>query len=126
MIQVQTNLTVIDNSGAKTAKCIHLFGGYKKRSSTSTSQILISIQDIKKKKVKKPGVKKGAIFNAVILRTKKKIRRKTNNKFVFKKNTIVLLTNKLRPLGTRISGPVTKELRYSKFMKVATLASGLI
>ena len=119
MIQMQTILDVADNSGARRVMCIKVLGGSKRR--------YASVGDIIKVAVKrcKPHVvvsKKGDVYNAVVVRTAKGVRRPDGALIKFDNNAAVLLNNKLEPLGTRIFGPVTRELRTERFMKIVSLA----
>ena len=116
MIQMQTILDVADNSGARRVMCIKVLGGSKRR--------YASVGDIIKVAVKDPAprgrVKKGDVYNAVVVRTAKGVRRPDGALIKFDNNAAVLLNNKLEPLGTRIFGPVTRELRTERFMKIVT------
>ena len=118
MIQTQTILDSADNTGAKSVMCIKVLGGSKRR--------YAGIGDIIKVAVKvaspKGKVKKGEVYNAVVVRTSFGVRRNDGSKIRFDKNAAVLLNNKLEPIGTRIFGPVTRELRTEKFMKIVSLA----
>lgn len=127
MIQIQSLLNISDNSGCKLGRCIKIQKGFKNRWSSCGDLILVSIQKLKKiKKVKKKKIKKGEILNAIILRTKSKYQRKNSNFIKFNENSIGLLNKQLRPIGTRIIGPVLRELRKSKFMKIASISEGFI
>ena len=116
MIQMQTNLSVADNSGAKRVQCIKVLGGSHRR--------YASIGDVIKVKdaIPRGKVKKGDVFNAVVVRTKKGVRRPDGSVIRFDGNAAVLLNNQLQPIGTRIFGPVTRELRSERFMKIISLA----
>ena len=118
MIQIQTELNVADNTGAKRVECIKVLGGSKRRYASVGDLIVISVKDA----IPKGKVKKGEVYNAVIVRTKKGIRRPDGSAIRFDSNAVVLLDNKLEPLGTRIFGPVTRELRALTFMKIVSLA----
>lgn len=118
MIQMQTILGVADNSGARTVMCIKVLGGAKRRYATIGDIIKVSVKDCSPR----GRVKKGDIFNAVVVRTANGVRRADGSKIRFDNNTAVLLNNKLEPIGTRIFGPVTRELRSEKFMKIVSLA----
>ena len=118
MIQVQTELMVADNTGAKRVECIKVLGGSKRRYASVGDLIVISVKDA----IPKSKVKKGEVYNAVIVRTKKGVRRSDGSQIRFDSNAVVLLDNKLEPLGTRIFGPVTRELRKLTFMKIISLA----
>jgi len=123
MIQTQSLLTISDNSGCKLGRCIKVF---KKKWGLCGDLILISIRKIKKKKKSKLKIEKGDIMHALILRTKSKYQRKNSNFIKFNKNCITPLNKQFRPIGTRIIGPVLRELRKSKFMKIASLSKGFI
>ena len=118
MIQVQTELQVADNTGAKKIECIKVLGGSKRRYASIGDTIVIAVKEA----IPKGKVKKGEVYNAVIVRTKKGIRRPDGSAIRFDSNAVVLLDNKLEPLGTRIFGPVTRELRALTFMKIISLA----
>jgi large subunit ribosomal protein L14 len=122
MIQTQSLLNISDNSGCKISRCIKIF---KKKVGLCGDLILVSIRKIKKKKSKLK-IEKGDVMYAVILRTKSKYKRKNSNFIKFNQNCISLLNKQFRPIGTRIIGPVLRELRKSKFMKVASLSKGFI
>jgi large subunit ribosomal protein L14 len=126
MIQVKSLLNISDNSGCKTGKCIKIGNGFKKKNSFNGDIILVSIRKIKKNKKSKLKIQKGNIYKAFIIRTKSKYKRKNLNYIKFDKNSIILINKQLRPLGTRIIGPVLKELRKSKFMKIASLSKGFV
>ena len=118
MIQVQTELMVADNTGAKRVECIKVLGGSKRRYASVGDLIVISVKDA----IPKGKVKKGAVHKAVVVRTRKEIYRDDGSKVQFDTNAVVLLNAKLEPLGTRIFGPVTRELRALTFMKIVSLA----
>jgi large subunit ribosomal protein L14 len=126
MIQVQTILNISDNSGAKLGRCIKIVHGYKNHWSSCNELVLVSIQKLKKVKKVQPKVKKGDLVYGVIIKTKSKIKRKNSSFLKFKTNSIVLLTKQFRPIGTRVIGPVIRELRTTKFMKIASLSEGFI
>jgi large subunit ribosomal protein L14 len=126
MIQIQSLLNISDNSGCKLGRCIKIIHGFKNRWSSCGELILVSIQAFKKGKKLKFKIQKGEIMQAVILRTKAKYRRKNFHFIKFHENSIGLLNKQLRPLGTRIFGPVFHELRKSKFMKIASISQGFI
>ena len=118
MIQMQTNLDIADNSGARRVQCIKVLGGSKRRYAGIGDVIKVTV------KVAAPRgrVKKGEIYNAVVVRTAKGVRRQDGSLVKFDGNAAVLLNAKLEPIGTRIFGPVTRELRTEKFMKIVSLA----
>ena len=118
MIQMQTNLDVADNSGARRVMCIKVLGGSKRRYATVGDVIKVSIRDA----IPRGKVKKGEVYDAVVVRTKKGVRRPDGSLIRFDGNAAVLLNNKQEPIGTRIFGPVTRELRSEKFMKIVSLA----
>ena len=118
MIQVETVLEVADNSGAKRVRCIKVLGGSKRKYASIGDIIVVSI------KAASPNskVKKGQLARAVIVRTKKEIRRKDGSYIRFDENSAVLINQENEPLGTRIFGPVARELRAKRFMKIVSLA----
>jgi large subunit ribosomal protein L14 len=118
MIQEETNLMVADNSGARRVRCIRVLGGHEKRYATIGDIIVVSVRDA----IPNAGVKKGDKSRAVIVRTKKEIRRKDGSFIRFDENAAVLLNNQGEPRGTRIFGPVARELRDKSFMKIISLA----
>ena len=118
MIQMQTVLTVADNSGAKKVQCIKVLGGSKRRYAGIGDIIKISIKEA----VPRGRVKKGDVYDAVVVRTRKGVRRADGSLIRFDTNAAVLLTPQHQPIGTRIFGPVTRELRTEKFMKIISLA----
>ncbi len=118
MIQMQTILDVADNSGAKKVQCIKVLGGSKRRYAGIGDVIKVSVKEA----MPRGKVKKGDVYNAVVVRTAKGIRRPDGSVIRFDVNSAVLLNNKLEPIGTRIFGPVTRELRGDKFMKIVSLA----
>ena len=118
MIQLRTMLNVADNSGAKRLMCIKVLGGSKRRYAAVGDVIKVSIKDA----IPRGKVKKGEVYDAVVVRTKRGVRRPDGSLIRFDGNAAVLLTNKLEPIGTRIFGPVTRELRNVQFMKIISLA----
>ncbi|TAL44855.1 MAG: 50S ribosomal protein L14 [Methylovulum sp.] len=118
MIQMQTNLDVADNSGAKKVMCIKVLGGSHRRYAGIGDIIKVSIKDA----IPRGRVKKGEVYNALVVRTCKGVRRADGSVIRFDGNAAVILNNNLQPLGTRIFGPVTRELRGEKFMKIISLA----
>ena len=118
MIQMQSTLSAADNSGAKELMCIKVLGGSKRRYAGIGDVIKVSIRDA----IPRGKVKKGEVYDAVVVRTKKGVRRADGSLIRFDGNAAVLLTNKLEPIGTRIFGPVTRELRTTAFMKIISLA----
>ena len=118
MIQMQSVLSAADNSGAKRVMCIKVLGGSKRRYAGIGDVIKVSIKDA----IPRGRVKKGEVYNAVVVRTRKGVRRKDGSLIRFDGNAAVLLNACLEPIGTRIFGPVTRELRSGKFMKIISLA----
>ncbi len=118
MIQMQTVLDVADNSGARRIQCIKVLGGSKRRYAGVGDIIKVSVKDA----IPRGKVKKGEIYNAVVVRTRKGVRRNDGSLIRFDGNAAVLLNARLEPIGTRIFGPVTRELRTSRFMKIISLA----
>ena len=118
MIQVQSYLDAADNSGAKEMMCIKVLGGSKRRYAHIGDIIKVTVKDA----APRGRVKKGEIYNAVVVRTRHGVRRADGAKVKFDTNAAVLLNPKLEPIGTRIFGPVTRELRTERFMKIVSLA----
>ena len=118
MIQLQSILNAADNSGAKTLMCIKVMGGTRRRYAAVGAIIKVSVQDA----IPRGKVKKGEVYDAVVVRTRRGVRRPDGSLIKFDGNAAVLLTNKLEPIGTRIFGPVTRELRTAQFMKIISLA----
>jgi len=122
MIQMQTVLEVADNTGARKVMCIKVLGGSKRRYAQVGDIIKVSIKDA----APRGRVKKGDVYNAVVVRTAKGVRRPDGALVKFDSSAAVLLNTKLEPIGTRIFGPVTRELRTEKFMKIVSLAPEVI
>ncbi len=118
MIQMQTVLQAADNSGARRLMCIKVLGGSKRRYAGIGDVIKVTIKEA----IPRGKVKKGDVFDAVVVRTKKGVRRPDGSLIRFDGNAAVLLDKQLNPVGTRIFGPVTRELRSRKFMKIVSLA----
>lgn len=118
MIQMQSNLDVADNSGAKQVQCIKVLGGSKRRYASVGDVIVVSIKDA----APRGKVKKGDVHKAVIVRTSFPIKRSDGSAIRFDRNAAVLINNQNEPIGTRIFGPVVRELRAAKFMKIISLA----
>ncbi len=118
MIQMQTNLHVADNSGARRIQCIKVLGGSKRKTAGIGDVIVVSIKEA----IPRGRVSKGDIHRAVIVRTAKEIRRPDGSAIRFDRNAAVLINNQGEPIGTRIFGPVTRELRAKQFMKIISLA----
>ena len=122
MIQMQSRLNVADNSGAKDVMCIKVLGGSKRRYASIGDIIKVAIKEASPK----GRVKKGEVYNAIVVRTSKGVRRNDGSLIKFDSNAAVLLNAKLEPIGTRIFGPVTRELRTERFMKIVSLAPEVI
>ena len=118
MIQMQTVLDAADNSGARRVQCIKVLGGSKRRYAGVGDVIKVSVKDA----IPRGKVKKGEIYNAVVVRTASGVRRGDGSLIRFDNNSAVLLNSKNEPMGTRIFGPVTRELRAKNFMKIISLA----
>jgi large subunit ribosomal protein L14 len=118
MIQMQTNLDVADNSGARRVQCIKVLGGSKRRYASVGDVIVVSVKEA----IPRGRVKKGDVMKAVVVRTAKDIRRPDGSSIRFDRNAAVLVNNQGEPIGTRIFGPVTRELRAKRFMKIISLA----
>ncbi|BBA84842.1 50S ribosomal protein L14 [endosymbiont of Pachyrhynchus infernalis] len=122
MIQERTILLVSDNSGAKKVMCIKVLGGSKKKYAYVGDIIKVTVKEI----IPRSKIKKGEIFDAVIIRTKKNIHRLNKSYIKFDSNSCVLINSTKNPIGTRIFGPVTNELRYKNFLKIVSLAPEVI
>jgi len=118
MIQMQTNLDVADNSGARRVQCIKVLGGSKRRSASVGDVVVVTVKEA----IPRGRVKKGDIHHAVIVRTAKEIHRQDGTSIKFDGNAAVLISKQNEPIGTRIFGPVTRELRAKRFMKIISLA----
>jgi large subunit ribosomal protein L14 len=118
MIQMQTDLRVADNSGARRVQCIKVLGGSHRRYAGIGDVIKVTVKDA----IPRGKVKKGDVYSAVVVRTRKGVRRPDGSTIRFDGNAAVLLNNQLQPIGTRIFGPVTRELRGERFMKIISLA----
>lgn len=122
MIQTESRLEVADNTGAREVLCIKVLGGSKRRYASIGDIIKVTVKDA----APRGRVKKGDIYNAVVVRTAKGVRRPDGSLIKFDSNEAVLLNAKLEPIGTRIFGPVTRELRTERFMKIVSLAPEVI
>ena len=122
MIQTESRLEVADNTGAREVLCIMVLGGSKRRYASIGDIIKVTVKDA----APRGRVKKGDIYNAVVVRTAKGVRRPDGSLIKFDSNAAVLLNAKLEPIGTRIFGPVTRELRTERFMKIVSLAPEVI
>ncbi len=118
MIQMQTNLEVADNSGARRVQCIKVLGGAKRKYASVGDIIVVSVKEA----IPRGRVKKGDVRKAVVVRTAKEVRREDGSAIRFDGNAAVILNNNLEPIGTRIFGPVVRELRGKNFMKIVSLA----
>jgi len=122
MIQMQTNLDVADNSGARRVQCIKVLGGAKRKYASVGDIIVVSVKEA----IPRGRVKKGDVMKAIVVRTAKEIRRPDGSAIRFDNNAAVLVNNNMEPIGTRIFGPVTRELRAKNFMKIVSLAPEVI
>jgi large subunit ribosomal protein L14 len=122
MIQMQTKLNVADNSGAKKVSCIKVLGGTRRRYASVGDIIVVSVKEA----VPNSKVKKGDVMKAVVVRTKKEIGREDGSSLKFDENAAVLINEQREPVGTRIFGPVARELRVKRFMKIVSLAPEVI
>jgi large subunit ribosomal protein L14 len=118
MIQMETILDAADNSGARRLMCVKVLGGSKRRYANIGDVIKVSVKEA----IPRGKVKKGEVYNALVVRTRKGIRRQDGSVIRFDSNAVVLLNNQLQPIGTRIFGPVTRELRGEQFMRIVSLA----
>ncbi len=118
MIQMQTNLEVADNSGARKVQCIKVLGGSKRRFASVGDVIVVTVKEA----IPRGRVKKGELHRAVVVRTSKDIRRADGSTIRFDRNAAVLINQQAEPIGTRIFGPVTRELRAKRYMKIISLA----
>ena len=118
MIQMQSELVAADNSGARRLQCIKVLGGSRRRYAGIGDVIKVTVKEA----IPRGKVKKGEMYNAVVVRTRKGVRRPDGSLIRFDSNAAVLLNNQLQPVGTRIFGPVTRELRSERFMKIVSLA----
>lgn len=118
MIYMQSRMDVADNSGAKQVQCIKVLGGSKRRCASVGDVVVVSVKEA----MPNSRVKKGEVHRAVIVRTKQSVRRKDGSEIKFDSNAAVLITKQRDPIGTRIFGPVTRELRGVGFMKIVSLA----
>ncbi|HIJ59062.1 MAG TPA: 50S ribosomal protein L14 [Nitrospirae bacterium] len=118
MIQAMSILEVADNSGAKKVQCIRVLGGSRRRYAYIGDIIVVSVKEA----LPDGNIKKGAVAKAVVVRTKKETRRQDGTYIRFDQNAVVILNNQMEPIGTRIFGPVARELRWKEFMKIISLA----
>src|SRR4030043_638710 len=122
MIQVHTQMTVADNSGAKKVFCIRVLGGTRRRYARVGGVLVVAVKEA----LPHAKVKKGDVMRAVVVRTVKEIRRPDGSYIKFDDNSAVLISNQMEPIGTRIFGPVARELRAKQFMKIISLAPGVL
>ena len=118
MIQMQSMLDAADNSGARRLMCVKVLGGSRRRYARIGDVVKVTVKEA----IPRGKVRKGEMYNAVVVRTRKGVRRPDGSLIRFDRNAAVLLTNQLQPIGTRIFGPVTRELRRERFMKIVSLA----
>jgi large subunit ribosomal protein L14 len=126
MIQQQTILKVADNSGAKSVKCIKVLNGFNRRFAVLSDIIIVSVQKLRNKARSISKVQKGEVHKAVILRTTKKITKKDGTTIFFKSNAVSLISKQGKPIASRIIGPIPKQLKKKKNLKLATLSSGFV
>lgn len=126
MIQTQTMLGVADNSGARKVQCIKVLGGSKRRYANIGDVIVVSVKEAIPRTKGSSGVKKGDVVKAVVVRTAKGVKRPDGSVIRFDNNDVVLLNAQLQPIATRVFGPVTRELRTEKFMKIVSLAAEVL
>jgi large subunit ribosomal protein L14 len=126
MIQLQTILKISDNSGAKSVKCIKILGGFKRKFAHTGDIIVVSVQKLKNKSKTVSKVKKGEIFKGLIIRTKKCIKKKDGLITFFNENCLGLIDKQNNPLGSRVLGPVSKILKYGKYLKFTSISSGFV
>jgi len=125
MIQQQTLLKVSDNSGAKIAKCIKVFGGFKRKTAKIGDTILVSIKELRENIPSNSKIKKGQVYKAIIIRTKKVMSKKNSTFVFFDDNSVILVDNKNNPIATRIIGPIPKFLKNIN-LKIKSLSNGFI
>jgi large subunit ribosomal protein L14 len=126
MIQTGSLVNVSDNSGARIACCLKVLNGYRRRYAKIGDVIVVSIKKLRAKRKAQSRVQKGSVMRAVILRTKVCKRGQDGISFNFSENSVALISNKGRPIGTRIIGSLPKTLRYSKYMRMVSISAGLI
>ena len=126
MIQQQTSLNVADNSGAKTVRCIKVLGGFKRKQAFLGDVIVVAVSKLRNKIKKSSKVKKGDVFKALIIKTRRKQTNKDGSVFWFDSSAAGLLTKQEKPLASRIIGPVPSNLKKGRFSKFASIASGTI
>ena len=126
MIQTGTFLNVIDNSGAKNVLCIKVLSGYKRRYVKIGDLIVVSVKNLRAKRRSSSKIKKGEITKALVVRTKSTVRSFSGEEVNFFENSVVLLNNQKKPLGTRIFGSLPKLFRFTKYLRIISLSAGLI
>ena len=126
MIQQQTILKVADNSGAKTVKCIKVLAGFNRRFAVLGDIIVVSVQKLRNKSRSTSKVQKGEVYKAIVLRTKNKVKKKDGTVISFQSNVVSLINKQVKPIASRILGPVPKLLKKKKMLKLVTLSSGYI
>mmetsp|Transcript_9185 Transcript_9185/g.15196 ORF Transcript_9185/g.15196 Transcript_9185/m.15196 type:complete len:128 (+) Transcript_9185:272-655(+) len=126
MIQNGTYLNVIDNSGAKNVCCIKVSKGYRRRYASVGDIITVSVKNLRKKRKATAKIKKGDVVKALIIRTRFSKSMRFHEQLNFKENSVILITPQNKPIGTRIFGAVSNNFRYTKFLRIASLCSGLI
>ena len=124
MIQPQTLLKVLDNSGAKTVKCIKILGGYKNKTAKIGDIIVVSVKNLRNKFKTSSKVKKGEVYRAIILKTKKSQINKDGSICFFNTNSVCLINKQNKPIGSRISGPIPKFFKKGKYSRFTNLATG--
>lgn len=125
MIQKETYLKVVDNSGAKTVACIHVFGGYRKKYAKIGDSIMVAVKSTKNKKPEDLKIQKGEMSKALVVSTKN-VNVAEYGKIRFSKNTVVLLDNQNKYLGTRLFVPMLENFRFTKYLKLMSMSSGFI
>jgi large subunit ribosomal protein L14 len=126
MIQQKTILKVSDNSGAKTVKCIKVLGGFKKKYAKLGDIIVVSIQKLRNKSKDTAKVRKREVYQALIIRTCNRYKKITNIEYNFFDNSVVLLNKQGNPIGTRIIGPIPRDLKKKKYQKIISISTGII
>jgi large subunit ribosomal protein L14 len=126
MIQQNTILKVSDNSGAKTVRCIRVLGGFKKKTAKSGDIIVVSIQQLRSKSKNTSKVKKKEVYQALVIKTKKKINKKNGFSQTFFENSVILTNKQGNSVGNRILGPISRKLKKKKFQKILSISTGLI
>ena len=126
MIQIGSYLNVVDNSGAKKVACIRINASCKKKYAFLGEDILVSVKSLRSKRKVFSKVKKGEILKALIIRTKKENKNFLSNSFSFLQNSVILLNRQNKLIGTRIFGAVLKKFRFSKYMRIISLSSGVL